>query len=342
MVSPKTRCGQSDELILESVSVVVTCHNLDNYIGLAIESVLNQDFRSPVEVLVVDDCSTDRSAEIIKSYGNIRYLRPERNLGVLMATVLGLENTTGDLVFFLDGDDVWELGKLSAVVERFRADPKLALVTHDLEYIDKSGHVLDLKSRPEEAMAAIPSSREDAMIRDGILLHSDYVWLGSAYAVHRALGNVEGFCAFAKSLPDPFNTYQDWPLAFWVASQRGVGFGYVSRKLFRYRLHGANHSGDATSVAKAVRNVRRTRNTMLAISEITGCLGADARVQKVTQQKLGFCNYLDELYAGYRWRAAKGFIFTLPYLITGTLSFWKEAARFIGVQILGVEHFIGL
>ena len=103
------------------------------------------------------------------------------------------------------------------------------------------------------------------MTRDGILLHSDYVWLGSAYAVHRRLGDVPGFCAFAKSLPEPFNTYQDWPLAFWVACQQEVGLGYVPRKLFRYRLHGANHSGDATSVTKAIRNVRRTRNTMGAL-----------------------------------------------------------------------------
>lgn len=326
----------------ESISVVVTCHNLENYIGLAIESVLNQDFRDPVEVVVIDDCSTDRSAEIIKSYGNVRYLRPERNLGVLMATVLGLESTSGELVFFLDGDDVWEPAKLAAVVERFRADPRLALVTHDLHYIDKSGHMLDRKSRPEEVMAAIPSSQEDAVTRDGILLHSDYVWLGSAYAVHRTLGNVDGFCAFAKALPDPFNTYQDWSLAFWVACQPQVSFGYVNHKLFRYRLHGANHSGDATSVAKAVRNVRRTRNTLLAISEIAGRFEADARVQRATRRKLGFYSYLDELYAGYRWRSVKGFLASLPYLITGTLSFWKEGARFIGVQILGVERFIGL
>ena len=85
-------------------------------------------------------------------------------------------------------------------------------------------------------MAATRPSREDYVTRDGIPLHSDYVWLGSAYAVHRTLGNLKGFLHVRKRLPDSFNTYQDWPLAFWVACQPGVTWGYVPHKLFRYRL----------------------------------------------------------------------------------------------------------
>ncbi len=329
-------------LVHKSVSVVVTCHNLEKYIGAAIKSVLNQDYPGQMDVIVIDDCSTDQSADIIKSYGTIRYLRPEKNLGVLMATVLGLENSTGELVFFLDGDDVWESTKLSAAVELFSADPQLALVTHDLKYIDSSGHLLDRKSRAEEVMAAVPTALYDSMTRDGILLHSDYVWLGSAYAVHRTLGKLKDFCTFAKTLPDPFNTYQDWPLAFWVACQPQVRFGYVPCKLFHYRLHGANHSGDATSVQKAVRNFRRSRNTMDAIDKIAASFEVGMRVKKVTQQKLAFYSYLVDLYSGYRWRSAKGFLINLPYLIGDTSSFLKEAIRFGGMQIFGVERFIGL
>ena len=325
------------------ISVIITCFNLEKYISEAIESVNSQRFDPLMyEIIVVDDCSTDQSAKIIKSYGNVHYLRPNRNLGVLMATVLGLENSTGEVVFFLDGDDVWTPDKLSAIVERFRADPQLVLVTHDLRYIDSFGRLLERKCRSEEVMAAIPTSREDAAIHDGILLHGDYVLLGSAYAIRRSLGNLKDFCTFAKVLADPLNTYQDWPLAFWVACQPHVRFGYVSRKLFHYRLHGANHSGDSTSAAKALRNFRRARNTMQAISQIAARFEADAQVQAATQQKLCFYSYLVELYAGYRWRATKSFLTNLPYLITGASSFWKELIRFLGVQILGVERFIGL
>jgi len=322
------------------ISVILTCHNLERYIGIAIDSVLAQDYPGPVEIVVVDDCSTDQSAEIISSYKNIRHLKPSSNLGVLMATVLGLENTTGELVFFLDGDDVWEPFKLSTAVDRFQSAPNVALVTHDLSYIDGSGVLIDRKSRPEEVMASIPPPEEDILTRNGVLLHGDYVWLGSAYAVHRTLGNLQDFCVFAKGLPDPFNTYQDWPLAFWVACQPKVSFGYLNRKLFRYRLHGANHSGDATSVSKARRNVRRTHNTMEAIRKIADRFQTDARVHQVTAQKLSFYAYLDALYSGHKWQATKGFWFSVPYLMNGPSSFLKETTRFVGVQLLGIERFL--
>ena len=141
---------------------------------------------------------------------------------------------------------------------------------------------------------------------------------------------MSGFCAFAKSLPEPFNTYQDSPLAFWVACQREVRLGYVPRKLFRYRLHGANHSGDATSVAKAIRNVRRTRNTMQAMREIAIRFNTEARVLQVTDAKLRFYTYLDDLYSARRWAAIRGFFASLPYLITGTSPLLKEVVRFLG------------
>ena len=102
------------------VTVIITCYNLERYIAEAIDSVLCQGFDPLLyEIVVVDDCSTDRSPEIIKSYRDVRYLRPDRNLGVLRATVFGLESSISELVFFLDGDDVWESSKLSTVVGRF-------------------------------------------------------------------------------------------------------------------------------------------------------------------------------------------------------------------------------
>jgi glycosyltransferase involved in cell wall biosynthesis len=324
----------------ELISVIITCHNLDRYIGSAIESVLNQDYHGLIEVVVVDDCSTDKSAEIIKTYENIHYIRPEKNLGVLMATVLALESTSGELIFFLDGDDIWESSKLSVLIRRFKADPQLAFVTHDLRYIDSNGHLLDRKSRPEAIMTGTFSCREDSMIRDGVLMHNDYVWLGSAYAIHRKLGDVSGFCNFVKTLPDPFNTYQDWPLAFWLACQPQVCFGYVSDKLFRYRLHGANHSGDASNVSKALRNFGRSRNTMEAISIIAAFFDVDARIKNENQKKLNFYSYLVDLYSNSRWRATKGFLISFPYFISNKSSFPKEIFRFIGVQFLGVERFI--
>lgn len=321
------------------VSVVVTCHNLERYIGAAIDSALNQSYPGPVDVLVVDDDSSDGSARIIRSRPKARYLRTPGNLGVLMATVLGLRETSGDLVFFLDGDDLWHPDKLRRMAERFEADPDLCLLTHDLEYIDAEGNALARTSRPEQAMRG-RESNDDAMTRDGILLHSDYVWLGSAYAIRRSACDVEGFCAWAERLPDPFNTYQDWPLAFWAASRPGAKIGYVPEKLFRYRVHGANYSGNASDADKALRNVRRTDNTMRAIEQIALASLLPVPTLRATTRKRRYYDCLLDLYEGRRLKALRGFLASLPYLFASTENPVKETLRFAGVQLFGLRGFV--
>ena len=325
----------------EMVSVVVTCHNLERYIGAAIDSVLGQTYPGPVEVLVVDDASTDASAAIIQSRDNVRYLPTPKNLGVLMATVFGMRAVSGDLVFFLDGDDVWHPDKLKLALARFVADGNLGLLTHDLEYIDGDGRTLVRASRPGEAMRDA-AANDDAMIRDGILLHSDYVWLGSAYAIRRSKIDAEGFCAWAERLPDPFNTYQDWPLAYWAASRAGARMGYVPAKLFQYRVHAANYSGNASDADKALRNVRRTCNTMQAIEQIAIAARLSAPAMRATMRKLRYYECLLALYEGRRVAALHGFFMSLPYLFGSAENPVKELARFAGVQLLGLRGFISI
>src|SRR4051812_20803492 len=103
----------SEETSVADASVIVTCFNLERYIRAAIESVLGQSFAGNLEIIVVDDCSTDRSAEIVRSYEGIRYLKTERNGGVLLAILAGLEAASADILFFLDGDDLWHPAKVA-------------------------------------------------------------------------------------------------------------------------------------------------------------------------------------------------------------------------------------
>ena len=324
-----------------AVSVVVTCHNLEKYIGAAIDSVLGQSYPGPVEIVVVDDFSSDDSAAQIQSRANVRYLRTPGNLGVLMATVLGIRETSNDLVFFLDGDDLWRADKLSLAVPRFEEERELGLLTHDLEYIDGDGHPIAKASRPSQVMRTGAAS-DDAMIRDGILLHSDYVWLGSAYAIRKSVVDAEGFCDWASGLPDPFNTYQDWPLAFWAASKPNARMGYLPDKLFKYRLHGANYSGNASDADKARRNVRRTRNTMRAMEEVADASGLPATVMRATRRKSRYYDYLLNLYEGRRIAAFRGLCASLPHLFGGSENPAKELARFAGVQVLGLRRFVAM
>lgn len=322
----------------EPVTVVVTCYNLERYVGAAIESVLAQDYGGPVEIIVVDDCSSDQSAGVIQSYPEVACLRTERNRGVLLATVAGIEQAGADLLFFLDGDDLWEPGKLSAAAERFAADPALGFITHDLCYIDSDGKVLDRPSRPQSAMAEVPASAAGEAVRKGILTLDDYVWLGSAFGIRGSVAAIDGFIDFARSLPDPRNTYQDWPLAFWVASMPEVELGYVPAKLFRYRLHQLNHSGDAATAQKAVRNLKRTLNTVDAMKEIARRRELPEAILRLLDERLAFLRYLVDLNSGDRMRAARGFLRSSAHLRRRRVL-GKELARFAAIQTLGPEMF---
>src|SRR5262245_52582764 len=96
-----------------TISVIITTYNQAAYIGEALESVLAQTLQ-PLEVIVVDDGSTDDTAEQVARFtGRIRYIR-QKNQGVAGSRNTGVRAARGELLAFLDGDDVWETEKLAA------------------------------------------------------------------------------------------------------------------------------------------------------------------------------------------------------------------------------------
>lgn len=328
--------------LMTGISVIITCYNLESYIGLAIESVFSQRFDGDLEVLVVDDCSSDGSASVISRYSEVTMLSTPTNSGVLLATILGLRAARHEIVAFLDGDDTWREDKLGALARAFQADVTLGLVTHDLRYIDSDGAEIARASRPSKVIPPEATPCEvDRLIRDGILKQGDYVWLGSAYAIRPSLIDADGFRAFAENLPDPRNTYQDWPLAVWCAAQRQVTMGYIPKVLFDYRLHQANHSGDARTVEKAKRNVVRTLNTLRAIEEIALRFGPlTQQANSAIRRKRLYYEYMLALYSNQRWTALCGFLRTQAYVLRGDVNPWKEYTRFVVVQLLGMDGFV--
>lgn len=317
-----------------TISVIVTCFNLERYIAAAIESVLGQDFDGPVEIVVVDDCSSDASAEIIKSFPQVRYLRTQRNGGVLLATLRGIEESGGELIFFLDGDDIWEREKLTECVAAFGRDPDYMLVTHDLAFADAAGRALDRPTRPEAELGALDDEGRSKRVIAGLCRQDDYIWLGSAWGLRRSLTRLPEFADWARRLPDPANTYQDWPLAMWVASLPCARAAYVPSKLFRYRLHQANYSGDATDPAKAVRNFTRARNTLAAMHALAVERALPPAVIAVLRRRTQAYAYLSCLYLGERLRALSLF----PGAVADfrhSRSLGKELVRLGGVLLFG-------
>jgi GT2 family glycosyltransferase len=144
------------------VSVLIDAYNYGRFIEQAIESVLTQDFAmEQVEILVVDDGSTDDTAERVKKYGAaIRYLRKE-NGGQASAFNLGFAEARGELVLTLDADDYFLPGKVRRVVEEFEKHPEVGTIYHRLvELEERSGKVREARFAFHPMSGFLPDDRE--------------------------------------------------------------------------------------------------------------------------------------------------------------------------------------
>ncbi len=122
-------------------SVLIDTYNHERFIEQAIVSVLEQDFpAADREIIVVDDGSTDRTAEIVRKFEpHVRLLRKE-NGGQASAFNAGIPECKGEIIAFLDGDDWWEPKKLSVVSGDFETRADVGTIGHGILEIDEAGN----------------------------------------------------------------------------------------------------------------------------------------------------------------------------------------------------------
>lgn len=126
------------------VSVIVPCFNSETYVRRTIESVLAQDYPS-LEVIAVDDGSTDSTLTVLSSFADrIRVFTHagNRNLGQSAATNLGIEKSNGDIIAFIDSDDLWFPGKLAKQIEILRKQADVGVVYCGAIAIAPDDHIL--------------------------------------------------------------------------------------------------------------------------------------------------------------------------------------------------------
>jgi glycosyltransferase involved in cell wall biosynthesis len=133
------------------VSVLIDTYNHERFIERAIASVLEQDMpMDGVEILVVDDGSTDRTPELVRRFEpRVRLIR-KPNGGQASAFNLGFAQVHGEILATLDGDDWWAKEKLRRVIETLEANPGVGMVGHGFheQYSDGRPHGLILPGRP--------------------------------------------------------------------------------------------------------------------------------------------------------------------------------------------------
>ena len=146
----------------ESISVIIPVYNGERYIAEAVGSVLSQDF-SPLEIIVVDDGSTDQTAELLRSYANVRYVCQSR-LGASAARNNGVRCSSGGWLAFLDADDLWMRDKLKVQTALLRTNPGLDMVFGYVEQFYSPELEESLKSKIKFAEGSMPGYVPGAML----------------------------------------------------------------------------------------------------------------------------------------------------------------------------------
>jgi hypothetical protein len=208
-----------------SVSVVVPAYNLARFVGRAIDSALAQDWPAEaLEVIVVDDGSTDETPQVLAAYGDrIRVIRQD-NGGLVRAVDRGLAEVTGDYVALLDADDEWPTDRLTRHVAFLEVHPEVGLVHGDMTIIGADGAVLS------------PSFFQ----ANGTQLTRGRV-LGRLLAGNFVSGGASTFRASLLPAIQPIAddaAYPDWWIAATIAAVAEIDHVPGCANLYRY--HGAN------------------------------------------------------------------------------------------------------
>jgi hypothetical protein len=246
------------------VSIVVTNHNYGRFVAEAIDSALAQT-HDRVEVIVVDDGSTDDSRAVIARYGGRIVVVLKENGGQASAFNAGFQRASGSAVIFLDADDVLDRETATRVAAVFAGRPGLAKVHYRLALMDGNG-------RPTGAMVPPAGLRlPSGDLRRLARLHPDDV------PYPPASGNAFASWALERVLPmpeDDFRILADVYLLNLVALLGPVEV--LDGTGGRYRVHGANsHYASSLRLERVHANLRTTHAAHGHMKKLAESLGLE-------------------------------------------------------------------
>lgn len=219
---------------MADVAVIIPTHNRAGLLPAAIDSVLAQQFDGTVEIIVIDDGSTDDTPHVMAEYiadsnALIEYIRQEKE-GVVAARNRGLSMSAAPLVAFLDSDDCWHPRKLQAQVDLMRADESVVVCHTSFRYVNDHGTFTDDGPQREDNPCVGRCTRK--------LLEEDLVIFSSVIARRSAIDAAAAAESHGLPFAPGLRNAQDYDLLLRLS--RLGAFAYCREPLTHYRLHDAH------------------------------------------------------------------------------------------------------
>ncbi len=241
------------------VSIIIPTYNSEKYLPDSIKSALRQTYKN-IEIIVIDDGSTDKTKEIVSSYiklyrSRIFYIYQE-NAGPGIARNRGIAESQGDYIAFLDADDIWEKEKLSEQMHLFKKNKNCVFIHTDYKYFD------EIKERGNTDFAILEKKkfRNDIFLR---LIRSNFIRTSTVVIKKNVLLNMGCF--------DPvFFIAEDYDLWLRVA-RKYKNINYIDKPLTGVRCHNNHITKNASKTYEWVKKVidKTIVNNPGKVSEIT-------------------------------------------------------------------------
>lgn len=203
---------------MSSVSVIIPAYNYARFLPEAIDSALSQTLK-PLEVIVVDDGSTDDTEAVLERYAGEIHIIKQRNAGVSAARNAGIRASRGELIAFLDADDMWLPTKLERQVAHLNAHPGTGLVHCGLYYCKGTQ-----RTHPRSGRERFQGACYAEFFAD----RPSYPSTPTILVLRSAL---YGAGLFDEAL------HRSEDLDMWIQLAREYEFGYVDEPLVLVRLH---------------------------------------------------------------------------------------------------------
>ena len=204
------------------VSIAMATYNGEKYLREQLDSIYNQTYKN-IEVIVCDDCSSDKTVEILKEYSErfgLKYFINEKNLGYVKNFEKAISLCNGEYIALSDQDDIWLENKLEILLEEIGTS---LLIHSDCKIIDESGNIIsnDWKGKINSHLIM-----EDFLFSN--------VVTGCTVLMSKELKEV------ALPFPDGL-AYHDWYLAILAAKEKKIK--YLNKSLINYRQHSNQDTG---------------------------------------------------------------------------------------------------